>query len=201
MLAQAHGTGWAPCNARLTSKAPRQVRSGIAHRGRPCWQALLSLRLHVAENSAGAGPRHTGFRFAHTRGQLLGAHFLFGELSLWVTQGLTLQGCSRRGSPRLRWTLRPDDWPWLALPGRPEPLALSSSRTRPRQESSSRSSARHGGVVHPDGPCHTALPLASSSDDSFPSLRNLFQESTEVTLDTLRALGMESLPFQAAFFV
>lgn len=177
------------------------LASRIAHRGRPCWQALLSLRLHVAENTAGAGPRHTGFRFAHTRGQLLGAHFLFGELSLWVTQGLTLQGCSRRGSPRLRWTLRPDDWPWLALPGRPEPLALSSSRTRPRQESSSRSSARHGGVVHPDGPCHTALPLASSSDDSFPSLRNLFQESTEVTLDTLRALGMESLPFQAAFFV
>lgn len=177
------------------------LASRIAHRGRPCWQALLSLRLHVAENSAGAGLRHTGFRSAHTRGQLLGAHFLFGELSLWVTQGLTLQGCSRRGSPRLRWTLRPDDWPWLALPGRPEPLALSSSRTRPRQESSSRSSARHGGVVHPDGPCHTALPLASSSDDSFPSLRNLFQESTEVTLDTLRALGMESLPFQAAFFV
>lgn len=55
------------------------LASRIAHRGRPCWQALLSLRLHVAENSAGAGPRHTGFRSAHTRGQLLGHTFYLGN--------------------------------------------------------------------------------------------------------------------------
>lgn len=205
------------CSPRHTGPARHHATPGSApkRRGR-C--ALASRIAHCASRAtllAGAalpasacgrklgGRRASPHRFpfcTHAR-SALGAHFLFGELSLWVTQGLRLQGCSRRGSPRLRWTLSPDDWPWLALPGRPEPLTLSSSRTRPRQESSSRSSARHGGVVHPDGPCHTALPLASSSDDSFPSLRNLFQESTEVTLDTLRALGMESLPFQAAFFV
>lgn len=55
------------------------LASRIAHRGQPCWQALLSLRLHVAENSAGAGPRHTGFRSAHTRGQLLGHTFYLGN--------------------------------------------------------------------------------------------------------------------------
>lgn len=97
----------------------------------------LSVGLDAAENTGWhqASPRSSPF-CTHTRGPFSGARFLFGESSLLVTPGLTLEGCSRRGSPRLRWTLRPDDWRWLARPGRPEPFALSSSRTPTGQENS-----------------------------------------------------------------
>lgn len=125
---------------------PTQLQGATAgvllHLRRRCWWALLSVCLDVAENTGWhqASP-HSVPCCTHSRSVLGGTLSILGIVTLGNLRSYT-SGMFEEGVPSLWWTLHPEDWPWLSLPGRPEPFALSSSRTLTRQESSFQFSAQ-----------------------------------------------------------